>query len=329
MTRRSLLSERYQKGAEMLGSEILLVRLGGVYSLQRLAENYRDSYHVQVIRLLCAFVRHPKEDEGYETMLAERNADPKTFYLLREDVQAIMNWIGSRDEAGIALEKDAEFELDLKGTDLVHGQFIHANLAGALLQESNLSHANISRADLSGAYLNHAILKDARLYDVDLTDVRGWKVDLSGSRMRDVIMPGGSLDNWILSNAVLQTVDLSGATIQRTNFSDSQIKADLSGSSLLDVKLIDAHLDRSDMSGATIFRTNMSGAWLRDVNLSGTYFYDPHGGTAASPVTGLTQAQLDAARADPDNPPKLDGVLDAETGEQLVWRGRPVEPPLP
>ncbi len=39
------------------------------------------------------------------------------------------------------------------------------------------------------------------------------------------------------------------------------------------------------------------------------------------PARGLTQAQLDQARADPDNPPKLDGVEDAVTGKQLVWRG--------
>ena len=68
----------------------------------------------------------------------------------------------------------------------------------------------------------------------------------------------------------------------------------------------------------------MSGrAILRDTDLSGTYFCDPHGGTATDPVTGLTQAQLDEACADPDNPPKLDGVIDAVTGEPLVWRGQP------
>ena len=39
---------------------------------------------------------------------------------------------------------------------------------------------------------------------------------------------------------------------------------------------------------------------------------------------GLTQAQLDVARSAPENPPELEGVLDAKTGEQLVWRGRPL-----
>ena len=32
-----LLNERYQRGAEMLGHEVLAVRLGGIYALQRLA----------------------------------------------------------------------------------------------------------------------------------------------------------------------------------------------------------------------------------------------------------------------------------------------------
>ena len=47
-----LLNERYQKGVEMLGSEILTVRLGGIYALQRLAEENPRLYHTQVVRSL-------------------------------------------------------------------------------------------------------------------------------------------------------------------------------------------------------------------------------------------------------------------------------------
>ena len=36
----SLLNERYQKGAEMLGSDLLSVRMGGIYALQRLADDH-------------------------------------------------------------------------------------------------------------------------------------------------------------------------------------------------------------------------------------------------------------------------------------------------
>ena len=64
------------------------------------------------------------------------------------------------------------------------------------------------------------------------------------------------------------------------------------------------------------------GTILSDTNLSGS---DLSGAKLSLdgklPVFGLTQVQLDEACADPNNPPKLDGVLDAETGEQLLWRG--------
>ncbi len=45
-----LLNERYQKGAEMIGSGVLSVRLSGVYALQRLAEEHPKQYHVQIMR---------------------------------------------------------------------------------------------------------------------------------------------------------------------------------------------------------------------------------------------------------------------------------------
>ena len=53
-----LLNERYQKGAEMLGSEVLAVRLGGIYALEALARENSGNYHRQIMNLLCAFVRH-------------------------------------------------------------------------------------------------------------------------------------------------------------------------------------------------------------------------------------------------------------------------------
>ena len=55
----SLLNERYQKGAEMLGSQVLEVRLGGIYALQSLAAGHPKEYHIRIMRLLSTFVRNP------------------------------------------------------------------------------------------------------------------------------------------------------------------------------------------------------------------------------------------------------------------------------
>ena len=57
----SLLNERYQRGAEMLGSDVLSVRLDGIYALDRLAAEQPASYHIQIMQLFCAFARRPHQ----------------------------------------------------------------------------------------------------------------------------------------------------------------------------------------------------------------------------------------------------------------------------
>ena len=82
--RQSLLNERYQQGAGMLGNEVLSVRLGGIYTLRHLADEHPEQYHVQAMRLLCAFASHPTKGE-------ELTVPP-----LRQDVDAVMSIIAAR-----------------------------------------------------------------------------------------------------------------------------------------------------------------------------------------------------------------------------------------
>ena len=53
---KGLLNDRHQRGAQMLGSEVLAVRLGGVYALQQLAEEHPNEYHVLggVVKRVCS-----------------------------------------------------------------------------------------------------------------------------------------------------------------------------------------------------------------------------------------------------------------------------------
>ena len=245
IARNSLLNERYQRGAEMLGSEILSARLGGIYALQQLAADYPEQYHLRVFRLFCGFVRQPTRDNGVEVASGtngKHEGDPQT---LRADVQDVMQAIIARSHAGIDLERRDAFKLYLRDANLSNLQLQTANLAGAWLTNANLSCAVLPHADLSYARLRIA--------------------NLSGARLRN-----------------------------------------------------------ADLSEAVLWGANLSGAVLQDANMSGTDFC----GTGArspiyrTPVQALTQAQLDCACADRDNPPKLSGLLDAETGKPLVWRGK-------
>ena len=222
-SQRSLLNERYQKGAEMLGSEVLAVRLGGIYTLQRLDDDEPEQYHVQIMQQFCAFVRHPTKDDSYKPgpeILHVANVVSPNMTLVREDVQSAMRAICTRQYDKIELEKKAPFYLILTNADLPRANLCNANLTGADLLNANLTNAN----------LLDAVLTSTRLALAKLT--------------------GANMTNSILKNAVLDGADMTK-------------------------------------------------------------------------VKGLTQEQLDQARADPDDPPKLGGLCDAETGAALEWRGKP------
>ncbi len=249
----NLLNERYQRGAEMLGSDVLAVRLGGIYALQRLAQEHPKQYHVQIMRLFCAFIRNPTvEVDGKvglannETREATETHDGRGRVRARQDVEAVMEAIAARSKIGIDLERDAEFQLDLRGA-----QFAGMNLAN--FREVNLFRANLSFADMSCVNIRA------------LTDM-----------------------SWI--HAV--SVNLSGAC------------------------LVDVNLSVTQFIGA-----DLSGTLLHGANLSGAAFSNRNRDTPCR----LTQAQLDSARAAPNDPPHLDGVLDAKTGKPLVWRGKPLD----
>ena len=248
-----LLNERYQKGTEMLGSGVLAVRLGGIYALQRLANEHPPEYHVQIMRLLCAFIRNPTaegignagraNDEVGETLEAHEDGGGARP---RQDVEAAMEAIATRSKIGIGLERESKFQLDLRGAklgDLNLMNFEHVDLSWANLSGADLSRLNLRpHTDMSWIHAVSVNLSSACLVDVNLSVTRFWGADLSG--------------------ALLQGANLSGAAF-------------------------------SDLDEDTPCR--------------------------------ITQDQLDSARADPNNPPILTGTVDAQTGDPLSWRDKPLD----
>ena len=247
----------------MLGSEVPSVRLGGIYALQRLTKEHQDEYHLQIMRLLCAFIRNPtKGGEGMKEVGVRREGPH-----LREDLGAVMKVIGERSESGLLLEKRDAFALDLSRADLKGGELVRINLAGAFLRNTDLSDAVLVEANLCKTQLLRANLENS----------------------------------WL-------------------------VKANLQSAHLTNTKLHSANLTQADLSGAYLFGSKLIGANLSDANftlanLRCAYFT----GANLSHAHGITQAELDQAHADPNNPPNLDGAIDPETGKQLIWHGRPVE----
>ena len=284
----------------MLGSEVLSVRMGGIYALKRLAEEHPKEYAIQILDLLCAFVRHPTKDESIVSQSHNQMLTDEQDEHPREDVQAIMRFIGYRNQATIHLENKYHHKLDLRGADLRNLPLRGANLSGADLTVSRLSGAELSFADLSNAHFLGA----------DLSDVRADRANCSWAQFN-----GAKLMNIWLVDAVC-----TNATMFRANL----LNANLVGAKLSEAILTDADLSLALLVGADLTETRFVNA-----NLSGTVFdkLSPSdagsilSNSATSPVKGLTQHQLDSAEASPFNPPELVGVTDAGSGTPLAWRG--------
>ncbi|MBS9372437.1 pentapeptide repeat-containing protein [Rhodococcus sp. B50] len=171
LSEQGLLTERFSKAIEQLGSSTLDVRLGAVYSLERLS---RDSIpdHPTIFEILGAFIRThaPVTPECTESPAPLTEPRPPV------DVQAALTAIGRRDAA-----HDGANAIDLSSSCLAGASLTDADLYGADLTESVLAYADLrgtdftdahlTGVDLYGADLTGATLIGIEFHDADLTDI--------------------------------------------------------------------------------------------------------------------------------------------------------------
>ena len=136
-----------------------------------------------------------------------------------------------------------------------------------------------------------------------LEAAENFRLDLRGADLKGAMLPGANL---------------SGARLDRANLK----YAFLADAIFADAYLYGVVLGRADLSGAVFDDLTLSYAgpvgWQltrADSTFKGVVEHAPLLKEAA---TGLTQAQLNFARADPDNPPVLHRVTDVKTGFLLV-----------
>jgi hypothetical protein len=192
LTREGHITDRYAKAIELLGSDKLEGRIGGVYALKRLAKDSPERDSSTILEVLCAYVRvhaplPPRDPPPHAPGDAEETKPhPDT------DVQAALTALGRRDRM------DGEPPLDLRYTDLRGADLVRADLKGALLFGAHLEGAYLwGGAHLEGAHMEGACLDGAKLMDVYLR----------GADLRSVSLRGADL-----SGAHLDGTDLGAAT---------------------------------------------------------------------------------------------------------------------
>ncbi len=244
-----LITERFTRSIEQLGNKEETIRIGGIYALERIAnDSPRDGW--TIMEVLSSFVRGKQNIKGQ---------DVSQLPIIRTDSQAALTAINRRQTN---LEKDSQY-LDLSLTNLHEANLVGANLdrvklnnsiltkadlRGANLSFANLSNANLSEANLTQAKLDRANLIQANLSNTNLSEANLNEANLNKADLSDAILDGAiltnaSLGNTNLSSAILIGANLRGATLSKANLS----KADLSGADLYQVNLAGANLNKTDL----------------------------------------------------------------------------------
>lgn len=169
----------YIKAIELLASDDVWVRMGGVYALEHLCGLDAD-YRGQVHALLTAFVR-------------SHAPWPPTRPEAEVDAERARFTGGTADDVGAALAA-------LKRGSMIEeggwSELERVDLRGAELQKLKIPLLCLAHSNLEGANLT-----DAKLYNATLIDTVLRKADMSGADLREANLTGADLEGAVLVGA--------------------------------------------------------------------------------------------------------------------------------
>jgi Pentapeptide repeats (8 copies) len=193
----SQLTQRFAQAVDQLGSEQIVVRIGGIYALERVARNSAADAGA-VAELLCSYIRqHSPRTDSDAGPAPESSASglaawslasgpagaPVHLELRAADVRTALLVLSKGN-----VRPEGDEPLRLLGADLRRAGLDRARLAGVDLEGADLSWAWLRWARLDGADLSQADLRDAHLDGASLVGA-----EMTGAQLRGAHLEGASL----------------------------------------------------------------------------------------------------------------------------------------
>ncbi|MBD1864293.1 MULTISPECIES: pentapeptide repeat-containing protein [Trichocoleus] len=287
LTEERLITERFTKAIEQLGSSEMEIRLGGIYALERIANDSTKDYW-QVIEVLTAYIRERAPWPPTKSSKQRKLVKP-ILNKAPTDIQAVLTVLGRRKHSHGDPEELHPIDLgatDLRGVTLAAGarlqgvNFYQANLQGAKLIKVNLQEAILMEADLQEAYLNEAELQRATLIKANLRkagifNTKFLGADLREAKLEEAIFRNVDFQAANLVKANCQRASIRGSNLQEANLMEANLQeADFLTSNfrkafLQGANLEGAKLDGADLRGAFLSEARLQGAFLQQANLEG------------------------------------------------------------
>lgn len=195
-----IITEMFSRAIEQLGHDKSSVRMGAIYSLERVARDSAQD-HCSVMEVTASYGR----DRSHIT----DNEDIRQRLLPGKDIQAAITVLGRRNPSKNS-PRICLTSVDLRGINFAHGQFENAEF-----YRSNLSNDRTLSGDRTNLFKIN--LKNSNCYRVNFSGVQLREADLSGAdlheanlfqaRMKDCIFTGANLDKADLREALYLTVE--------------------------------------------------------------------------------------------------------------------------
>jgi hypothetical protein len=287
--------ETFSKAVEQLGSDKLEVRVGAIFSLERISKESPDDYWT-IMEVLAAFIRERMRYSIIMARLSERayflwlqagrpEGRSEEFWVeavrlerleqTPTDIEAVLTVIGRRSAENQQREVDRGWCFDLSATYLRKADFeVGVNLKKANLSGAHLEEARLLRSDLKVAMLRRAHFENASLFEAHLEGAILLEAHFEGARLQRAHLEGAFLENAHLEKADLRHAHFEGAFL---------VRAHLEGAVLGQAHLEGAFLAEAHLDGAVLTQAYLEGAFLEEARLEGANLLG---------AVGLTDDQL-------------------------------------
>lgn len=255
--REGQITERFTRAVDQLGAvdqsgkPAIEVRLGGIYALERIANESEKDYW-PIIEVLTSYVRMNSGIDNVSIAIQDyesitKGASETEIRRLSVDIQTALTVLGRRKST----YNNREFgNLDLTNTCLGKAELEGTHFEGAYINLANLEGAILNGAHFEGTHfvdanLDYAWLEDTHLERADLRGASIKRAKLTGAYLLDAHLEGANLEHTVLEKAHLNRADLILTCLK------------------------DAYLPKVDVREANLVEANFRGAWLEDADLRG------------------------------------------------------------
>lgn len=170
-------------------------RIGGLLTLERIARENIEDYHLRIMTMICAYIRENSPYSKPKKNTTRRGRPPNP---VREDIQIAVDILARRTPKQVAWEQRPQeedlYRLNLNNTNLTNADFTHRNLSpdfsyayfqGSYLKGADLVEANLSKAEFYDSMMMNARLTRAKLQGADLAEAHLKGATVTGAEFDD------------------------------------------------------------------------------------------------------------------------------------------------